>query len=280
MTDLFAGFFYLAFVLLALVSPFLRLRHILPTAALAALSWSAGELLAGPVRLQDQDIGYAIGVAILQIFVATVGLGVSLRFVIADILGHLNNPIFPRRWAETRIIHRLVLIAGGVVTGLILAIGLARLFAGTAGGCYLDAGIALATGGAAFTAIRHLPPFASTPVAAACLTVMLVALGGSMQPWLIVNQAEALAAGQPWCLVGPAGTQPITSTRQLGFFSLPKGTGYPHLALRLDGPDASDKAHWSIRKQRMESGWGTGVLPCRTRSDYGTALRAGQLDPA
>lgn len=270
---------YLASLLLAAVSPLLPLRFIGTTLALAALSFVGGRLLEGPLHPSEQGLGFAFLMALLQMFLGIVALSLGLRFVIAAATGYFRKPLSPRKKAQAQTYRRVAFVAAGIVAGLALALGLANGLAGTSGGWYLDLGIALMAAGAAASILRRYPASAARPVAAALLTLALIAVVGATQAGRIVTLAERQANGRPWCLVGPGGTPAITSTMQLGFFSLPKAMGYPHLALRIQDGDAVEEGHWSIRRQSLEPGWGTGVAFCRPRDDYGTALRNGELGP-
>jgi len=235
-------------------------------------------LLEGPVHWRNQNFGYALGVVILVLFVVIVAAGISVRFCVAFATGRLNKPVPREAKAQVRAYRRVAIVMAGGVLGLVLAMSLATLLAGTAGGWYLDLGVAMVAAGAAIAALRLLPVAAAWPAAALYLALALIAAIGSGQSGRIVRQAEAYAKGRPWCLVGPGRTPPITSTLQLGFFSLPKAEGYPHLAVRVQDGEEVDEAHWSIRNQRIEAGWGTDVPACRPRKDYGTALRNGELE--
>lgn len=194
--------------------------------------------------------------------------------------GQLNERLSGDEQAQVLSYRRVVIVAAGIVLGLVLSIGLAESFSGTSGGWYLDLGITLAAAAAAIAALRFLPRSAAILIAALCLTLAVIATVGSGQSGRIVRQAEAFARGRPWCLVSAYATRPITSTSQLGFFSLNKVEGVPHLAIRVQNGNEVLKAHWSIRKQSMEPGWGTDVRPCKPQEDHGTALRTGRLKPA
>jgi hypothetical protein len=83
MTNYLAGTCYLAFLLLAVISPFLQLRWMGRSISFALVALVGGRLLEGPTHWSNQNVGYAIGMALLWLFVCIIFAGLVVRVCIA-----------------------------------------------------------------------------------------------------------------------------------------------------------------------------------------------------
>ncbi|WP_139229817.1 hypothetical protein [Litoreibacter janthinus] len=268
-----------AFAALAVLSPFLPLFLMWRCALLSVTAFIAAGFLAGPVHWSDQGLGYAIGVIILFLLIIGVALGLGLRIAVAGARGQLTQRALlgpDKRWR-----HLLDVISvgfAGSAAGLACAIGLAFAFADSALGRSLDLFIILIALLAALGALLLGPwlirAFGVT-VSAAIIGVSLV---GSLQPTRILESAENLADGAPWCLASPPSAAPIASAAQLGFFAMHKGGHNPHLGLQVQG-GAPFRANWSIRQQRFVEGDRGDLTPCLPRVDFADALTQGWVSP-
>lgn len=271
---------YVVFLVLALLSPVLPLFLVWRSASLSVVACAGGALLSGPVRGADKDFGYAMAMALLSFFVVAVVAALIVRVGIAAARKRLTCQSLAgpqtewRRW-----IDRVALAATGCVAGLALAIFLAHLLGGSAGGPALDFGIATAAFVVAVGLASRRRGAWGIPVIATCASLAVIALVGSGQPSRILDGAEVFADGRPWCLATPQSTAPISSPAQLGFFSLQKGTDFdPHLGLLVRDGDGFATAHWSIRQQRFVAGLNGSVRSCHPRTDFADAVATGKID--
>ena len=278
-----AGIFYCAFIFFALVSPALPSYLMWRALAFSLLCLAAGRLLEGPTHWSDKNVGYALGMMLFFGFLAAIGIAIVLRLAIGVSIKLLRRSAVVKKSSGSRSDDKVIFILAGGVAGLAAAIGLAQGLGGLPWGRSLDIGIGIAS----LTAAIAFMPFYRKPYAAPSMAFFLVigtiAFAGSGQSDRIRRQAEELADGRPWCLTGQTKAPPITSTGQLGFFSLRKPRtarhSDPHLALLIKGADGIETAHWSIRKQIFISGLNTGVPACSLRLDYDEALSNGDIEP-
>jgi hypothetical protein len=273
---------YAAFFVLALASPFAPTFLIWRLAGLSAIFYAAGRTVEGSVHWSDQDFGYAIGMAIVFVFCCAITCAIILRLAVLAPKEALSaNALIGPRNGFMILLDVVALIAAGCLLGLSTAISLAFMLSGADLGVHLDLGIAAlaSTVGVAIIALsRRRPAIMAT---AACTAMAAVAFMGSRQADRILMMAEALVDGRPWCLAASAPLGPISEPRQLGFFALPKGNGYPNLGLLVrDGDRAVLAAHWSIRGQRFEQGIDTsGPVPtCHPVEGFDEVLKEGNVD--
>jgi len=243
---------FIAFFVLALISPFLPLFLMWRSVALSVLALVSFRLLRGPVHWTDQDAGYSIGIALITWFLSIVFLALALRLCIAAYYDRLRSEIMLGE--NTRWIDRALLAVTGAVVGLALTISMASLLGGSSGGRILDLGIGLtASAVMIFMLIRRASGLA-IPVTVLSIVVATISFVGSGQTRRIIEEAETLADGRPWCLVVPKWRYQEPVVSDLGFFSLPKGSLIPHLVLFVRDGAKETKAHWSIRQQRFVNG--------------------------
>ncbi|MEE2950439.1 MAG: hypothetical protein VYD57_04175 [Pseudomonadota bacterium] len=278
-----AGIFYCAFIFFALVSPVLPWSLMWRALAVSILCLTAGRLLEGPTHWSDQNVSYVLGLAVLLSFVGAIGIALILRLAISVLIKFLRRDAVVKKSSGSRSDDTVILILTGGVAGLAAAIGLAQGLGGLPWGRSLDIGIGVVSLAAAIAFVPFYRKAYAAPSIAFFLVIGTIAFAGSGQSDQIIRQAEELADGRPWCLTGQTKAPPITSTGQLGFFSLRKPRlgphRDPHLALLIKGADRIETAHWSIRKQTFISGLNTGVPACSPRLDYARALSNGEIAP-
>lgn len=272
---------YSIFIVLALISTVLPIFLMWRAASLSAIFLVAAKMLEGPVHWSDQNAGYALGLAILTIFVSIIVGFVIARLVFAEARNSLDHDTLVG--PKNRLIVCLDIVGLsilGIVFGLYLSIWLTRMLSGIEIGNGLDIGVTLFSIIFAFFFLLLQNRKLGFAVSSIFATVAVVALVGSQQPTRIVNNAEMLADGQAWCLVTSDDKALISRIGQLGFFSLPKVTGYPHLGLMVqNGERPQLVAHWSIRQQRfIEIEKKTTRTPtCYPIKDYASKINAGTV---
>ncbi|RAX39777.1 hypothetical protein [Rhizobium tropici] len=129
---------FIAFFVLALISPFLPLFLMWRSVALSVLALVSFRLLRGPVHWTDQDVGYSIGIALLTWFLSIVFLALALRLCIAAYYDRLRSEIMLGE--NTRWIDRVLLAVTGAVVGLALTISMASLLGGSSGRAHVGFG--------------------------------------------------------------------------------------------------------------------------------------------
>lgn len=255
-----------AFLLLALVSPFLPLFLMWRSVTLSALAFISFQLLLGPVHDTAQNWAYGLAMAFLQLFVLVVFVALAIRLCIAAYFDRLTVENLVRenmRWAD-----RVLLAAAGAVGGLVLTSIMASILGGGSGGRMLDLGIGLSASAVIILMVVERDRGFAIPVAVLSVVVATISFAGSEQSRRIVEGAEALADGRPWCLVVPKWRHQEPAISDLGFFSLPKGRPLPHLVLFVRDGNKETKAYWSIRKQRFVNGAMDIDATCNPQAGY------------
>lgn len=170
---------FIAFFVLAMVSPFLPLFLMWRSAALSALAFIAYRLLRGPVHWSDMDFGYLIGTSILMLFISAVFVALALRFGVAVYYNWLRAEILVGE--NTRWIDTVLLAAIGAVGGLALTIGMAIVFGGSSGGRMLDLGIGLTASAVIVLMIVYRDSGLTIPVTVLALVLATFSFVGSEQ---------------------------------------------------------------------------------------------------
>ena len=271
---------FLAFFASALISPFLPFTLMWRTACISAGAFLAAHLLEQPVHWEDQNVGHALGLAMLLMFSSVVLVALTVRFLIVVSKGPLTQEVLGTgQYSDGRgWIDLINMVLWGGIAGILLVIGLARLLAGVPGGQTLDIGIALAgVAVVVFAAVRCSKKIA-VPLGSLGIAVSVLSFIGSGQADRIMEGAETFAAGRPWCLVTPTteAQEPAFST--LGFFSIPKGRSRAHLVVLVRDGDQLLKGHWSIRQQKIFEGAYGPVPTCNPETDYAATLAGGQIE--
>jgi hypothetical protein len=251
---------FVAFFVLALVSPLLPLFLMWRTAALSALFFTSFQLLQGSVHWSDRDAGHDIGIALLTVFAMAVVAALFVRTCIAAYCGWLTAEILIAE--NTGWIDGILLVVVGAVGGLVSTATLALLLGGSSGGTILDLAIGLAASALVVLMAFKRAHVLALPVTSLSLVVTTISFIGSEQTRRIVDGATIIAAGRPWCISVPKWRYDGPTISDLGFYSLPKGTVLPHLVLVVHNGSSDIKANWSIRRQRFESGATTIDTPC------------------
>lgn len=266
--------FYLASFALAVVSPFLPLGLLWRSLIGSVLALTAGRLIAGGTHWSDENAGHAIGLAMVFMFVVGLSVVLVARLFIFEGIGRQGKNIAVTNNQDTKsykfVDLSLFSFAGGMA-GLVSVIGLATVLGGLPGGRFLDVGIAVIATGAAVLAATQIRRIFGPPLLAFSAVVATVSFLTVNQSRNIISSAEALAHGQPWCLVLPTEETEVATLSNLGFYSLPKGGVRSHLVLVVQNPQLAPVpiAHWSIRRQRFIEGVSDFSLPhCKPQSAY------------
>jgi hypothetical protein len=264
MLNALGNFLYIASFILAASSPFQPLALMWRSLVASVFASIAARLIRGGVHWSDQGVGHAIGLALLFWFVLllviALGLRVSWALAAKKLTKDAPSVREPDANSYLRVDQAIAVLAGGTA-GLGFVLGLSVALGGISGGILLDLCIALvATVIAVLLLIRRRTP---VQLAGFAFTIVVagVSFAGSLQTWRIIDGAEAMAVGQPWCLVMPSAGKNVSMTRELGFFSLPKGGIRSHLVLLVEDGTLRRKAHWSIRQQRFIEGISDFSLP-------------------
>lgn len=236
-------------------------------------------LINGPVHWSDQGFGYTFGLLIINAAGLTIAALVVLRLLVAAVRRRLTVAALigpdeaPRHFFDAVI---WIVLGGGAA--LLSAQALANGLGGTRGGQVLDLAIfalALVTAIAAAAYMRGGPG-----VFALTLFLGLAAIAGygAGQTGRILAGAKTFAGDAPWCLTTGRRAQPITSSRQLGFFSLQKAEFGWHLVVLAREGATLRAAQWSIRSQEFVP---TNLVTslngraCHPRADYAKVLENG-----
>lgn len=251
-------------------------------ASLSAFAFAAGRLIEGPVHWSDQNLAYAIGIAIIFLFSCTIALAIFIRLAVSAIRKNLSTDTL--RGPRNRFMlffDTAALIAIGCFVGLLVAISLSFGLSGTAISINLDLTIAILASVVATIVLALSRRKAAITITAIFASLALSAFIGSRQTSDILTAAERLADGRAWCLTTSSGLSPISRLYQLGFFALPKGNSYPHLGLVIRENDQTTlAAHWSIRQQAFDQGTSTssGVPACHPIVNFAEALTNGSVE--
>lgn len=255
-------FFLVSFLVLAVVSPFLPLRFMWRTAGLSLLALVAFRLMQAPVP-EVAEAWELLPVAGFFGVVFTVRLGIAAYF------GWLNVDALIGE--KTAWLDVPLLIFVGAIGGVVLTICLADVLGGSGGGRALDLGVGLVAGLSAasvfYIARRHLA--VGIPLGAALSVLTVISFVGSGQSFRILEEAEKLAQGRPWCISIPIWPKRQATSADLGFFSLSK-YDRPYLAFSRDGR-IETWARWSIRRQRFverKRDW----VACEPQADFRSRL--------
>ncbi len=282
MTNSVVALCYLIFLILALISPFLPIYAMLRIGVLSIGFFGIGKLVEGPVHWSDKDFGYAIGMAMLTFFIILVLAGIMIRIALAKARKHFNaQAAFNPNNILSKTLEMLIIAVIGVMIGLIMIMLLAQALSGVNNGRNLDLGIAVFAASFAVVCLFVSNKLWASFSFAALLTLAVLAGVGSYQTNRILNAAETVADGRAYCFTTANQSRPINSLKQLGFFSLPKLSSYPHLGLVVfDEGKAQLIKHWSIRQQAYISANGvSGYIPtCHPIKNYITALETGKIN--
>lgn len=270
---------YLAFFVLAFVSPFLPLFLLWRTAVLSVVAIAAAKLIEAPVHWSDQDLGYAIGSAIIFLFGCVVAVAIILRLTAYAIRNPITAESFigPKdKWKSY--FDCAALGFAGCAFGLKLSVFLAYSLSGIALGQILDVGIAISAMIFAIAIIILIKSNIKFAASAAFLSLAIIATTGSFQTSRILKQGETLASGRAWCLT--TYRHRILELEQVGFFSLKKGYSSPHLVLLVrDKGQIQLIAHWSIRQQAFVKGVDVYPVPsCYPEVKFATGLKNGKIE--
>ncbi|GGE20849.1 hypothetical protein GCM10011360_06890 [Primorskyibacter flagellatus] len=280
MLNQLAGYAYLVFLVLAPFSLLLPVGLMWRVAALAALALICGTIIRQPIHWTDMNAGASIGKFVLTLYAAVallifVGRLVWSAWKCRLTVTALRGPDTPAR----RALDQAVTALAGLVAGLVLSVTLARHLAGTTSGRTLDLSVAAIGLGLALALAALLRGPLRTAAVALSLTVGAVAGYGSTQSGRIPVKAAALAEGRPFCLASGQSDGTLNNLSQLGFFSLPKRPGTPHLALLIRDGERLEKFHWSVRLQSFRPGLIDDTGTCDPRTDFAAALRTGDILP-
>lgn len=279
LTTQIAGFFYAAFVLSAAAAPFCPMPLLWRSLAVAAASLVTGKLIEGPVHWSDQNFAHAIGMAMFAVFVVVAGIATVARVAYWLVRQGVSDPPPDEAYPFLRWLDPLLLVLVGGAGGLATAILAARVLDHGFGGATLDLFVGVGTLVALLLVTVRRPRTRTLgAIGAFCVVLSSVAFAGSRQIDRITQSGVLLAGDRPWCLTSGPLHEPITSTEQLGFFSLPKGAGH-HLVLLVRHGSELQMAHWSIRQQRFVEGVGFAPSTCAPRVDYAAALHTGRVNP-
>lgn len=266
--------FLIAYVLLALASPLLPLALMWRTACLSVLAFVTFRLLIAPLHWSGGDWGYGMLMGLMLLIALSVGFILVLRLVVAAYFDWLTADILGGE--KTGWLDSILLVALGVVGGIVLCMSLADLLGGASGGRLFDLGVGMLAGIAAvslFFSVRRYHVL-TLPVCAAFLVLAAFSFVGARQDRRIVENAEALAQGRPWCLEVPLLRDRKPVLADLGFFSLPKGDGvFPHLLFVARDETGETRARWSVRQQRFMERDMFWDVRCEPQSDFGRSLR-------
>ncbi len=277
-----AALCYSAFFVLALACPFIPVFLMWRLAGLSLLAYATGKLIEGPVHWSDQNVGYAMGMAILFLFICTIALAIIIRLAISAKRKTLSEDamIGPRSrfmiYFDTAAIVSL-----GCFAGLLLAISLAFVLSGVSISVNVDFSVAILASTFAIVLFALSRKKLSIMIASGFATLAISAFVGSKQANHVLEIAEALADGRDWCLTTSVGSGPISEVSQLGFFVLPKSNSYPHLGLLIrDGDQMQLIAHWSIRRQEFVGGAKkSGSIPaCHATQNFAQSLESGTVE--
>lgn len=257
------------------VAPVLPLYLVWRFAVLAYVSVASAILLhAGPSSLTPLLI-VSVSPLVLLPYLA-VRLAIAERWMTLE----PDSLTGPKSGAKT-VLDVVALTMVGAFVGLLATRRLAELLSGSdlgGNGDHLVAGSASAISLAVAALLR--PLVAAIP-AGALVTLSAVSDAGEGQPERIIASAEAFARGPPWCLVSGSTGDIVTDRSQLGFFSLTKGGGAPHLNLLVrDGGDVGLIGNWSIRQQKFFEPDRTifKTYTCLPLQDFAAALHSGEVD--
>jgi hypothetical protein len=228
--------------------------------SLSALAFVMFQVSQPPIHWSDEDAGYGLALALLMLFVLVVMIGFVIRLGIASHYGLLNKKILIGQ--NTLWLDRVVFLSIGITGGLAAAIAISYLLAGSSGGYILDVGIALAACAIFGVAIVYYARVWAFPVAIFSIVLATTAFIGSRQTRHILEEANMLADGGPWCLAVPLRNNQEPALSDLGFFSLPKGGYLPHLMLVVQENGKETRMHWSIRQQRFIKNTMNFAVPC------------------
>ncbi|WP_299734573.1 hypothetical protein [uncultured Roseobacter sp.] len=280
-TQEIASFGYLAFIIFALVSPFVPIFLIWRTASLSAIFYAIGTLIEGPIHWSDQDIGWAIGTAILILLCCTIALAVVLRLAFSASRGNVTlATLAGPKTRPMKILDDFFSVSLGGLTGLLLMIALANILSGVSIRHDVDLSIVFGSGIVSVVLLLSSRARVSLVFSTALGSLSIAALIGSFQNDRILSGAETLSNGKPWCLASPSLSEQIDHIGDLGFFALEKSNSYPHLGLSiLEEGRPHLAAHWSIRQQKfVRTTIGGPISACRPLVDYAIALRRGEVE--
>ncbi|MGF9562700.1 hypothetical protein [Neorhizobium sp. JUb45] len=269
----------LACFMLGSVSPFLPLGLAWRAAALAALAFLAGELISGPIAAPN--ISDAVGEAIKALFMMAIATAMAIRFAIAAALKYLTleslglfSDARPYRWVDY-----VLLAAIGGNAGFYITIKIASALGGSSGGYMLDISIAVAMGVMGVAIAFWRPKHVWLPVGAAFWVSASISFYGSWQTQRIIDGAEKLAEGRPWCLITPSGWR-NRSPRidDIGFFSLRKENDGAHLIALVRDKNNFVVADWSIRQQRFNKSTRGAYGSCFPQTTHSRALLENDIE--
>ena len=277
----FAFYCYLVFLILSFVSPFLPLYLVWRVFSFAIVAFIAGKLIEGPVHWSNKNAGYALGSAVLLVFMVAIITALSIRLAAAVATNGLTHKNISGPDNEFKSYFDTVALGfAGCVAGLLLTIIFTDVASESSLGIFLDLGIAIFAAIAAVSVLFIIAKKYKTMLFATLATIAILAGIGSFQTSNILKAGEKLAHGRPWCLITSGSSKQIFDISQLGFFSLPKNTLYPRLGLlmRVD-KSVVLMAHWSIRQQAfVPTGSPDRVSSCYPIQNYATKLTDGTIE--
>lgn len=249
----------------------------------SAVFYAIAKILEGPVHWSDQNFGYAIGIAILFVFVLAVLALIVLRFCISAYRNTLSRDALMGPENLGRSIADVFLCSlFGCFTGLWLAFSLSFVFSGVAVGVNFDVILSVLAGIAGIVILGFMRSRLGVALSSSLIVLSSVSFAASFQANRIIEQAELMSKGQAWCLATADFGKSITDVAQLGFFAMNKSKTYPHLGLWVKDDDGTHLvSHWSIRKQSFDiDTFGRArIAGCRPDLNYGNLLTVGAVEP-
>lgn len=277
-----AAFCYVAFLFLALLSPFLPVFLMWRVAGLSTAAYATGKLFEGPVHWSDKNLAHVIGVAIILLFCCAVALAIIIRLAVSGVRKTLN--VDAMIGPKNRFMYCFdvtALSAVGCCVGLALTISLAYVLSGVSVSVNVDVGVAVLAMSIAVVVLVLSREKVAITLASIFVTLAVCAIVGAKQPNRIITTAKELADGHAWCLTTSGGSAPVIGVQQLGFFTLPKKDSYPHLGLlKRDNDGTTLIAHWSIRQQRFvqNTNMSWSVPTCHPTENFVEALKNGKVE--
>lgn len=247
MYQLIAKYCLLVSIFLVAISPFLPLFLAWRIALLSVVVYIISVLISGA----QMDMGYEVGMGMTLVLLYVTLIVNGIRLVVSAMRKNLSAKTL--NGPNTRlksVLNYTVLFFGGCLTGLLLFVFLAGFLSGTSGGEKLDLSIAAFAGISAVLLLFFLDRKPSIFFFSAFVFLAVAAGMSSFQTGRILEMGETLANGRKWCLTRAATGKAIHNVEQLGFFSMVKSGGYPHIGLVVrDEGKTLLLAHWSIRQQ-------------------------------
>ncbi|KZL17613.1 hypothetical protein PsAD2_02949 [Pseudovibrio axinellae] len=268
------------FLMMLVASPFLPIFLMWRALALSVPAFVAARLLEETVHPSGQSFAESSGLILVIYVLLFISIPIALRLIAALSDKQLNYRSFAGPVTRWRLcLDKVILGSAGSVAALWLAGYLASTLSGVTGGVLLDLAVGLT---AAVGGLVLYRTFKWNSFGLVFFSVLAaIAFAGSLQTNHILKQSERLADGRSWCLEIPVRNEPVSSVKQLGFFSMTKGFAdgrrKRHLVLFFaDRTGQSHYAYWSVREQQfIEEGVLHNKIPgCELHPDFESLLTA------